>query len=47
VMGFHISGVEPLDFTTRERVSYLDLRKIDCEDELWIKLSQIVSSGWL
>jgi len=40
VAGFGISGVEPSGSATRELISKLNLREIDCEDGKWMELAQ-------
>ena len=40
VVGFGISGVEPLCSATRELVSKMDLMEIGCEDGRWMELAQ-------
>jgi hypothetical protein len=46
VVGFDISGVEPLCSATRELVSKMDLMEIGCGDGRWMELAQDHVQWW-
>jgi hypothetical protein len=46
VVGFCVSGVEPLCSAARELISKMDFREIGCEDGRWIELAQYRVQWW-